>query len=321
MKAIWITWEHHRRTREIARSLDLRLLELTSRRGVPWKYVSLLGRTTLYLLKARPTHLFVQCPSVILGLWAVLMQPLFGYVLVADLHNEAVEPFVNRSSLFRWMLRRLQRNANLSLVTNRALASLVEANGGRPFVLPDRVPILQSAPNKDYSNVPYTVVFVCTFALDEPYREVIEATRSLVDVATVHVTGGFDVEDWSGSVPQNLRFSGYLPDVAYEDLLRRSDVVVDLTAMEDCLVCGGYEAVALEKPLVTSDTRALRACFSRGTVFTRHDSTSIAAAIKDALNRRDELGHEMTLLRRDLEAAWEARKPVLMTQLEALAAK
>jgi glycosyltransferase involved in cell wall biosynthesis len=188
-------------------------------------------------------------------------------------------------------------------------------------VLPDRVPILQSAPNKDYSNVPYTVVFVCTFALDEPYREVIEATRSLVDVATVHVTGGFDVEDWSGSVPQNLRFSGYLPDVAYEDLLRRSDVVVDLTAMEDCLVCGGYEAVALEKPLVTSDTRALRACFSRGTVFTRHDSTSIAAAIKDALNRRDELGHEMTLLRRDLEAAWEARKPVLMTQLEALAAK
>lgn len=321
MKALWITWERHRRTREIAPSLHVRLFELVSSAGVPWKYVPLLGRTTFCLARERPTHVFVQCPSLVLGLWSVVLKRLLGYALIADLHNQAVQPCANGPFVYRWMLRCLHRNADLGLVSNNALSPIVEANGGTPFVLPDRIPSLQPASSAAKSGPPYSVVFVCSFAADEPYGEVIEAARLLADLAIVHVTGRHRVEDSPRSVPENVQFTGFLPETAYEELLRHADVVVDLTTREACLVCGAYEAVALEKALVTSDTCALRTYFNRGTVYTQHDPASIAAAIRNALERRTELAREMSLLRRDLEARWEARRLVLLTQLQALATK
>jgi hypothetical protein len=34
----------------------------------------------------------------------------------------------------------LQREADLTIVTNKALADLVTKNGGKPYILPDRIP-------------------------------------------------------------------------------------------------------------------------------------------------------------------------------------
>lgn len=300
--------------------LDMELVEICSSAARPWKYIPLLVRTTRALAAGRPTHLFVQCPSIVLAVWAVLLKPLLGYRLVADLHNEAVEPFINRSRAYRRLLALIHRAADLSLVSNSALARVVEANGGRPFVLPDRIPDLPP-PAGGRDAPPFTVVFICSFAPDEPYREVVRAATQLGDLATVHVTGPVDRSAWSDPVPENLRFTGYLPDEAYVELLRRADVVVDLTAMENCLVCGGYEAVALQKPLVTSDTHALRTFFREGAVYTRHDPAAIAEAVRLALERRRELQAKMRRLRRDLERRWEARMPALADRLAELGSR
>jgi spore maturation protein CgeB len=88
-------------------------------------------------------------------------------------------------------------------------------------------------------------------------------------------------------------------------------VIVDLTAIEDCLVCGAYEAVALGRPLVTSDTAALRAYFRQGTVYSRHDSVSLAAAITYALAHRERLAAEMRELKPDLIASWTTQRDAL----------
>lgn len=88
-------------------------------------------------------------------------------------------------------------------------------------------------------------------------------------------------------------------------------MVVDLTAIEDCLVCGAYEAVALGRPLVTSDTAALRDYFRLGTVYTRHDSQSLAAAMTHALAHRTRLASEMQTLKPDLIAAWTQQRDAL----------
>jgi glycosyltransferase involved in cell wall biosynthesis len=318
VKGIWITWERHRRTREIARWLQIPLLELSSSTDGRRRYVGLVLRTTSCLLKERPSHVFVQCPSVVLGLWVVFLKRVLRYVVIVDLHNEAVEPFVNPGRLYHRLLRRIHAGADLGLVSNLALASIVKANGGRTFVLPDRLPTFRphcAATTRD--GPPYSVVFVCSFAPDEPYRAVIEAATFLSDIAVIHVTGRGRSCDLPHSIPANIHLTGYLPDAEYDCLLGAADVVVDLTAMENCLVCGAYEAVALEKPLVTSDTGALRSYFNRGTVFTQHDPCSIATAIRTALNRRVELHREMHMLRGDLETHWNSRVPALVTEIRA----
>ena len=92
-------------------------------------------------------------------------------------------------------------------------------------------------------------------------------------------------------------------------------MIVDLTAIEDCLVCGAYEAVALGRPLVTSDTAALRQYFRRGTVYSRHDHASLAAAITYDLTHRERLAGEMQSLKPDLIAEWTEQREALHGRL------
>jgi glycosyltransferase involved in cell wall biosynthesis len=56
----------------------------------------------------------------------------------------------------------------------------------------------------------------------------------------------------------NVTFTGFLADPDYVALLGRADVVIVLTSDDDLLNCGAYEALALDKPLILSDTKAIR---------------------------------------------------------------
>jgi len=317
MKAIWITWQAHRRTREIAKALDLQLFELIAPSG--WlRYPRLLIRTVRCIRENAPTHLFVQCPSIVLGAWALAAKGVFGYTLVTDLHNEAIEPFINQAAWYRRVIQIIHRRSDLCLVTNEGLLGTIEAHGGRAIVLPDRVPEMPKHSRQARAERPALVVFVCSFAADEPFREVIAAAGKLSDVARVVVTGNANKVQLPSPLPESVTLTGFLPADAYDELLGRADLVVDLTSMENCLVCGAYEAIALGKALVTSDTAALRAAFPRGVLFTKHDPESIEATIRLALERRGELSSQIDVLRGEFEVGWRARKTALLTLLNGL---
>jgi glycosyltransferase involved in cell wall biosynthesis len=311
-RQIWVTWETHRRTSELSRDLGTRLFEITS--GLPrlGRYAVLLARTTACLLRQTPDVLVVQVPSIVLGLLAVGLKPIFGYTLVADLHNEAVKPFIVSSRIYEHLLRVIHRAADLCIVTNPNLTPVIEASGGKTFVLPDKLPDLQPGPATAHSGP--RVVFVCTYSRDEPYLELIEAARTLDPSVTVFITGRYRGTQ-PLPAPDNVRFTGFVPESAYVDLLSSADVVVDLTAIDDCLVCGAYEAVALGRPLVTSDTTALREYFRLGTVYSRHDSASLAEAMTYALAHRERLASEMQSLKPDLAAAWTQQRDALHQRL------
>jgi hypothetical protein len=318
-RTIFISWERHRRTRELCRTFGVELVELTS--GAPRivRYPVLLARTAVRLAQARPDVVFIQCPSVLLGVWAGLLKYVFGYALVADLHNEAVEPFNYSFRAYRWLLGWIARRADLSLVTNGPLKTVIDQRGGSAFVLPDKVPSLEAAdPGDEAVDVTATahVVFVCSYAPDEPYLEVFEAARLLGPGVIVHVTGNPPAFSPDINLPANLRLTGYLPGRQYEDLLRSAGAIVDLTRMENCLVCGAYEAVAVERPLVTSDTRALRAYFSRGTVYAAHTAESLAGAITEALREQTRLAAEMRILKMELREEWERQGEALLRRLD-----
>jgi len=311
-KAIWVTWERHRRTHELCRSLGVELFELTSSSSAIIRYPYLMFETFLCLARQRPALLFIQCPSVLLGLWAGFLKYVFGYQLIADLHNEAIEPFNCSAPWYRALVGQIRRMADLSLVSNDFLKAVVDGTGGRAFVLPDTIPAISSA--RDGAAVTAArpqVVFVCTYAPDEPYLEVIEAVRLMGPSLTLHVTGDHRRLKPAAPLPSHVHLTGYVSEPEYQQLLREADVIVDLTRMENCLVCGAYEAVALEKPLVTSDTRALRNHFRLGTVYSGHDPQSLAESIAYALTHKDALAAEMKTLKRELIDQWAHQREAL----------
>lgn len=316
--AIWITWERHRRTRELCESLGVELVELTCRLKSPLKYPYLLLKTVAALLRSRPRVLFVQCPSILLGVTVAALRCVFRYTLVADLHNEAVEPINSSTRLYHGAFALIRRAADVSIVSNDALKVIVDSTGGRGFVLPDRIPALPSAPSlspRRDSGESARVVFICTYAIDEPVVEMIEAARMVGPRMRMYVTGNRARFKGSVEVPAHVELTGFLSEAAYEQLLREADVVVDLTSLENCLVCGAYEAVALEKPLITSDTRALRQYFRLGAVYSTHEPRHLAESIRTALARRSELAAQMTELKRELTGAWARRRDELVMQL------
>lgn len=313
---IWITWEKHRRTRELARHLNLELIEILSDSPRWRRYPLLIWKTFSVIMSRRPEILFVQSPSVVLAFFAVLVKKFVPMTLVVDAHNEGVKPYAYATWWNRWIVCKIHRMADLVIVTNKALEEIVKNNKGNSFVLPDPIPEISVRTAGPLQNgaKPSNVVFICTFSPDEPYKDVILAAQLLPSGTTLHVTGNYKKvnPDIIRQAPSNVNFLGYVSDEEYAEYLSQADVIVDLTNMENCLVCGAYEAVSLERPLVTSNTEALRKYFYQGTLYSDHAPEKLGSAITQAIQDKDRLQAEMANLKKDLKMSWEKGKEELL---------
>jgi glycosyltransferase involved in cell wall biosynthesis len=119
-------------------------------------------------------------------------------------------------------------------------------------------------------------------------------------------------------LPSNVQLTGYLSEEAYIAMLGSADAIVDLTTREDCLVCGAYEALALARPLVVSDTTALRGLLQRAALYTRNFSSDIAAAARLALEQGVMLQREADARSLELREDWRSRKTQLLDHLARL---
>jgi hypothetical protein len=284
------------------------LHELEHAGGRLGRYLRLGAQTVALLWRTPASVVFVQNPSLILALLAVLLRRFRHWVLVVDAHNAGVYPLEGSGWLSRMLGRLLFRGADLTLVSNPPLADYVGGRGGRAYVMPDPLPDIDSAAVPEAGTGGCRVVFICTWAADEPYLEVIEAARALDPGIEILITGrSRGREEPQRPLPANVTLTGFVPEEAFLDLLRDSDVVMDLTTREDCLVCGAYEGVAVGRPLVLSDTQALRAYFSRGSVFAQNTAQGIAAAVTQACKERPRLREEVMRLAAELESEWMQR--------------
>lgn len=313
---IWISWEKHRRTRELCKALQVRLFEQNLHLPRIVKHPYLLFWTTVLMFRYRPKGIIVQNPSVVLAFWAVLMRRILGYRLVVDAHNEGIRPFYQKLGRIQFIYKLIQKGADLTLVTNERLAEVVRRNGGVPFVLQDRLPVFPDAAATALRGQ-YKIVCISTYAKDEPYQAVIEAARGLSPDYVVYFTGNDKrlSPEVVRHLPSNVILTGYLSEEAYLGLLKGCDVVVDLTGLEDCLVCGAYEAVALGKPLVLTDTPALRDYFYKGSVYTQNHPEEIRGAIRTAVMNRENLSAEIRALKEELIRAWEDKRKMLVSSL------
>jgi glycosyltransferase involved in cell wall biosynthesis len=267
---------------------------------------------------------------MVLALFAICLKSLYKYRLVVDRHTnfdnfhllkEEARQYLFGSLILRWVRYLFilisnftLRQAELTIVTNRPLKALVEKKGGRAIVLPDKLPAIRMS-HERYKRRTNIVTCISTFALDEPFQEVIQAATQLDPHIELYFTGNHKKLPIHilESAPSNIFFTGYLPDSDYFKLLRRSDIILVLTKNENCLLCGAYEAVALQRPLITSDTFALREYFYTGVEYVSAEPSSISKAINRIYKNYDTYLMNIKRLNGEIQLLWEKRFKSLAT--------
>jgi glycosyltransferase involved in cell wall biosynthesis len=264
---VWITWESQRRNREICKSFGIPLYELAEIDEIEnrfSKYIQGIGKTIKILLDSRPGIVFCQNPSIVLAFLLVILKRIFGMTVFVDSHNAGIFPKEGNSPLLNRLARFIQRNADTTIVTNNALRLHVEGNGGRSFVLPDKVPCFPIPKIRSLKGK-YNFLFICTFASDEPYVEVFEAARDIDPGIFIYVSGNYSKKGVKqASLPGNVILLGFIPEEEYIEMLNSVDATIVLSERENCLLCGAYETVAVEKPMILSNKKALTEYFNKG---------------------------------------------------------
>ncbi len=321
MKApvIAVTWERHRRMQGLCATLGLPLFELIHSGGRIARYLTLAWRTVSVVARNRPRVLLVQNPSIMLTMLALLLRPFMGFRLVVDAHNEAVQPFIHSRWPVPALARLLLKRADLTIVTNTKLATEVDRAGGRAFVLPDSLPV---APFETSVSQPVgsalDVMVISTYAPDEPIADILAVAARQPELFRFHVTGNDRklAPELRARKTENVRLTGFIPEHDYWLLMRDSHVVLDLTLMPDCLVCGAYEALAACRPMILSDNDASRELFGDVAVLATHGVDGIERALLGARANHGNLANKMAESRARFERAWRARADQLVEWLQ-----
>jgi glycosyltransferase involved in cell wall biosynthesis len=318
---MWIAWEDDTSIRSKVLADEMRadyraFTRFTRSKYFAWLRYPVAGAQTLWaILTRRPRVLVVQNPSILLAFQAAVLKPLFGYELIIDLHTPFLNPKGIKKTIFNLLHAYGLRNCSAVIVTNEAYQKRVARQTSRPvLILPDKIPELKGECTHMPLRGRLNVVYICTFSIDEPWREVVEAGRMLPDDICVYITGRNSVNQ--DDLPGNITLTGYLTRQDYQNLLRSVDAALVLTTADENLVCGGYEAVAAGKPLILSNTRALKSYFRKGTVFTENRRHDIAQAIRSLDANAPALAQDIRSLKRELVESWEQQWHTLLRRFE-----
>lgn len=303
MPTIWLTWEIQRRNRSLAHAVGATLHEMLYKGSAAARYCALTWRTYRLIRRVKPRVIYYQNPSLILSALLATLKflRLTRAKLIGDFHNAGVHPPVARF-LVPWIVR----NSDLIIVSNRNLEPAISAMGGRCMSVPDPIPHLEAVAAEPQAGTrAFEVFFICSWAPDEPIVEVLRAARIIAQQQpdiTVSITGRPKLEriGWLEQVPENVRLTGFLAESEFERRLLATSVVLDLTTRADCMVCGAYEAVSAQVPMVLSDNEPTRKYFRKGALYTDNSAASIAELVLLSRQRHAQLRSEVMELKREL---------------------
>jgi hypothetical protein len=259
------------------------------------RYVVQFVATMALLFRARPAVVLVQSPPHLAVLCAYLYQRLTGAPYLTDAHSAALlSPWWTRP---RWLNSLLARGAIATVVTNEHLGGIVTGWQGRAFVMRD-VPSDFGPATGGATPKTFTVTVVNTYAPDEPLSEVLQAAR-LEPSVQFFVTGRTPghAQPALARAPENVRFTDYLPNDEYYRLLASSHAVMCLTTRDYTMQRGACEAVALGRPIITSNWPLLKEYFSQGTVHVDNSANSIAEGVRLMIEEYARLETEILSLR------------------------
>jgi glycosyltransferase involved in cell wall biosynthesis len=223
---------------------------------------------------------------------------------VIDAHSGALLDPRWRSTLF--LHRFFSRRAVTTILTNEYLQGLLSGSGGRTMIVTD-VPVCFPDPVQLILRGDYRMTLVNTFTRDEPLDIFLRAAALLPEIQ-FYVTGPLSglTQAILKIKPENVEFTGFLPDAEYVGLVLGSDAIICLTTLPHTMQRGAYEAVYLGKPVVLSNTELLRTAFDKGGV---HVDNTVQAIVKGVRQMKEHLRkyqQEIQILRLEKLEKWNA---------------
>lgn len=302
---LWISWEVHRRNRSLSTKIGAELVEITHAGGRLRRYMHSLARTISVLRSRKPSVVIAQNPSILLALAVTAYGKFSRFMVVIDAHNAGLYPAEGRTVFRQWIAEWIVRHADLTIVTNDALARFVASKGGTAAIVPDPLPIFPEAVPRQKLRGRRNVFFICTWADDEPYVKCIAAAAQWPEDVVLYVSGRSDgKEEEVGVISDNVELTGFISDEEYTTLLHSVDVAIDLTTRDNCLVCGAYEAVSASVPMVLSETAALVDYFQDAAIYCENTTNSIAKQVLLVLEDLETQKNAITRNRSRLEQQW-----------------
>tara|TARA_R110001599_G_scaffold5241_5_gene26350 strand:+ start:3253 stop:4215 length:963 start_codon:yes stop_codon:yes gene_type:complete len=320
MQQIWITWEKQRRNQTTSSALGVKLIELDYKSNPLFRYSMCIFKTLAIIFKLKPKLIFVQNPSIVLATLAILVGKCSKIKIVVDAHNAGIYPAEGKYFILNKWANFLIKSADMTIVTNKVIASYVENLGGTYGLLPDPLPELHRPDNIARLAGEKNILFVCSWAEDEPYLEVIKAAAKINSSINIYITGNWrkKEKELPNPLPKNVILLGFVSTEKFDELLFSADVIMDLTTRKDCMVCGAYEAVAAQKPQILSKTPVLEDYFAKGAIFTENNSEAIAETIDFSLSTLEALQLESDLFKTELSASWLTIKEKLENDIKSL---
>ena len=308
-----MTWETQRRNETLSKKLDAELVEFRMNASNFIRYPYLSFKTLLLIIGRRPRILFVQNPSLNLAALASFIGKISKIRVIIDAHNAGIFPLEGRFNMLNKLALIANRFADVVVVSNDNLKDYLVENGVVSITIPDPIPLISQGQSTMLDSTKFNIVYVCSWSSDEPYAEVIRAADLLDDAYRIYITGKEpgDIRTDAFIDHNKLFLTGYLTDEEYESLLSSCDAVMVLTERDNCLLCGAYEGVSLEKPLILSDTNMLRSYFDKGAVYTKNSAKEISIAIKNVKNEHQRFQAEVKQLKSQCEKVFQERLSVL----------
>jgi glycosyltransferase involved in cell wall biosynthesis len=261
-------------------------------------------KTFRVLLKRQPSIVFVTTPPIFSALVVFIYASFFGATFIIDSHTGS---FHGEWRLLLFLHKFLSRRALTTIVTNDYLKTIVASWGARVNVIGDVVMSFPRLRPRCLSHK-FNLVFVNTFSSDEPLENLLLAVSCLPQVQ-LYVTGNLkhDRSQLSDRYPlNNVIFTDFLSNEDYLRLLKSADAVIVLTTRDHTMQRGAYEALSLNKPIVTSDWQILKETFYKGTIHVANDKEGIKKGILDLIAKKSELDEEILELRSERETIYEA---------------
>ena len=153
-----------------------------------------------------------------------------------------------------------------------------------------------------------TIIVINTFSDDEPLGVILEAAQQIQEIK-FFITGDITkCPKWAvHNKSNNVIFTNFLPKDKYIEAILNSDAVMVLTTRQNTMQMGAYEAVALERPILISNSELLVSTFNKGCVYVENNYSSIRTGIKEMFNNYDTYFQQITQLKLELNQDFDKR--------------
>ena len=303
MDTIWISWHLSRRSVSLSKELNVPLVVYVNERNAFTRHLFSSLWTIYILLKERPSKIFMQYSFMLLLVVYFYKKIRRKYVcVVCDCHTKALRRKLenNLSAVFFYLKKLTFQASDICIISNEELIDEVKIYCNNHVVLPDPIPVLTYPSDVTFKNENYCV-YSNSYSIDEPFAEVVEAAKKLNGILKIFITGRIpnDMEYLKSQPYENIYFTDFLPDDKYNALLANAQCVLALTTEESTLLCASYEALSLNTPLITSDTRVLREYFHGAVIHSKITACEISESIKNCLQQKTIIKKKMLKLKKN----------------------